>query len=76
MRMWGGFFKGLLGLIPPIAFIWGIWYFYNHGDEVMAKIAKQAAEQAAEVTKMGTEGLLEGLDTEGLMEQFKNFQVK
>lgn len=67
LRMWGSLFKGILGLIPTIAFIYGAWYFYQHGDELMAKIAKQAAEQAAEVTKMGTEGLLD---------QFKNFQVK
>ncbi len=65
LRTWGSFFKGLLSLIPVAAFVWGLWYFSQHGDEIMAKIAKQAAEQAAEVTKQGTNSLLD---------QIKNFQ--
>ncbi len=61
LRMAGGFIRGLITIIPVLAFIWGGWYFYNHGEEVMAKIARQAAEQAAEVTKQGTEGLMQQL---------------
>ncbi|MDP7069531.1 MAG: hypothetical protein QF815_03305 [Candidatus Peribacteraceae bacterium] len=67
LRMWGGFFKGLIALIPAIAFIYGMYYFYQHGDEVMAKIAKVAAEQAMEATTKGTNGL---------MQQLQNFQVR
>ena len=67
LRTWGGFFRGIIGLIPAIAFLWGIWYFYQHGDEVLAKIAKEAATQAAEVTRMGSEGIFD---------QLKNFQVR
>ena len=67
LRTWGSFFRGLLSLIPIVAFVWGAWYFYEHGDEVMEKIAKTAAEQAAEATKMGTENILK---------QFENFQVR
>ncbi|MBT4120179.1 MAG: hypothetical protein HOG89_02765 [Candidatus Peribacter sp.] len=67
LRMRAGFIKGLIGIIPGIAFIVGLWYFYNHGDEVMARIAKTAAEQAMEATKQGTDGLLQ---------QLQNFQVK
>jgi hypothetical protein len=65
MRTWGSFFKGLLSIIPVIAFIWGAWYFSQHGDEILAKIAKQAAEQAAEVTRQGTNSLFD---------QIKNLQ--
>src|SRR3989344_2030881 len=65
LRTWGSFFKGILGLIPIIAFVWGSWYFYEHGDEIMEKIAKVAAEQAAEATKSGTENFIK---------QFQNFQ--
>ena len=67
LRTWGGFFRGLLSLIPAIAFIYGVWYFYQHGDEVMAKIAKVAAEQAMEATTNGANGI---------MKQLQNFQVK
>lgn len=59
MRMIGGFFKGLISIIPVIAFIVGAWYFYQNGDEIMTDIARKAAEQAAEVTKQGTQGILE-----------------
>lgn len=67
LRMRAGFIKGLISIIPTIAFIAGIWYFYQYGDEVMAKIAKTAAEQAMEATKSGAGGL---------MQQWQNFQVK
>lgn len=63
LRMWGSTIKGIFGLIPTVAFIWGLWYFYHNGDQIIASIAEQAARQAAEVTKIGTEGILE---------QFKN----
>ena len=67
LRTWGGFIKGIIGLVPAIVFIWGMWYFYQHGDDIMAKIAKTAAEQSSEGTKQGTEGLIV---------QIKNFQVR
>ncbi|PIR53702.1 hypothetical protein COU75_04660 [Candidatus Peregrinibacteria bacterium CG10_big_fil_rev_8_21_14_0_10_42_8] len=65
LRTWGSFFKGLMSIIPVIAFIWGAWYFSQHGDEIMAKIAKQAAEQAAEVTKQGTNSILDRMKNLG-----------
>ncbi|MAE68682.1 MAG: hypothetical protein QF793_01300 [Candidatus Peribacteraceae bacterium] len=67
LRMRAGFIKGIIAIVPGIVFIIGLWYFYNHGDEIMAKIAKTAAEQAMEATKNGTNGL---------MQQLQNFQVK
>ena len=67
LRMRTGFIKGMISIIPGIAFIIGLWYFYQNGDEIMAKIARTAAEQAMEATKAGTNGLLQ---------QLQNFKVK
>ena len=67
LRMRAGFIRGVFGLIPTIAFIAFAVYFYQHGDEVMAKIAKTAAEQALEATKAGTDGIIQ---------QLQNFQAK
>ena len=67
LRTWGAAFKGLIGLIPAIAFIVAAWYLYEHGDEVLMKVAKTAAEQAAQATKTSTEGIID---------QIKNFQVR
>lgn len=65
IRTWGSFFKGLMSIIPAIAFIWGAWYFSQHGDEIMAKIARQAAEQAAAVTKQGTNSFFDQIKNIG-----------
>jgi uncharacterized membrane protein (GlpM family) len=67
IRMRAGFIKGVIAIIPGIAFLYGMYYFYLHGDEVMAKIAKVAAEQAMEATRSGTDQVLQRL---------QNFQVK
>jgi len=61
LRTWGGFFKGIIALIPMLIFIYSMWYFYQHGDELLKKIARQAATQAAEVTKEDSQGLLKQL---------------
>jgi len=59
LRTWGSFAKGMISIIPVIAFIFGLWYFSQHGDEIMAKIARQAAEQAAAVTKEGADSFFD-----------------
>lgn len=59
LRTWGSFFKGMISIIPVLAFIFGLWYFSQHGDEIMAKIARQAAEQAAAVTKEGADSFFD-----------------
>jgi len=58
-RTIGGFFRGILGLIPIAITVYAVWYLWQHGDELLAKIAQQAAEQAAIVTSRGTDGLVE-----------------
>ena len=61
LRTWGGFFRGIISIIPILLFLGGAWYFYQNGDDVLEKIAKQAAQQAAEVTQRNTQGILDQL---------------
>ncbi len=63
VRTWGGFFRGIITLIPTLVFLWGTWYFVQHGDELMSKVAKIAAEQAAAVTQMGTKNFMDQFKT-------------
>lgn len=58
LRTIGGFFRSIIGLIPIAITIGFIWYFYNYGDDFLAKIAEQAAKQAAAVTQKSSEGIL------------------
>ncbi len=66
LRMWGGFFRTLIAIVPMIVFLWSLWYFANHADELMKKIANQAASSAAEYTKQNSQGMVEQL-----MKQYK-----
>lgn len=50
LRTWGGFFKGILGLIPIVVMLISIWYVFEHGDELLQKITQQAAKEAAAMT--------------------------
>jgi|TARA_B100001971_G_C17865071_1_gene370267 hypothetical protein len=50
LRTWGGFFKGLIGLIPIVVMLGSIWYVYEHGEELLQKITQQAAKEAAAMT--------------------------
>lgn len=46
LRTVGGFFRGLIGIIPIAILVWSTWYFIYHGEELMNRITRQAAEQA------------------------------
>lgn len=61
LRTIGGFIRGILGLIPIAILIFSIWYFYQFGDELMAKIADQAAQSAAKVTGQGAGDIMKQL---------------
>ncbi|MDA1208911.1 MAG: hypothetical protein O2904_02665 [bacterium] len=50
IRMIGGFFRSILGLLPILLTLFALWYTYNHGDELLEKITKQAAQEAANIT--------------------------
>ena len=49
LRTWGGFFKGMISLIPIIVLLGSIWYMVEHGDELLQKIAQQAAKEASAI---------------------------
>lgn len=58
-RTIGGFFKSLIGFIPIIILIGSVWYAYRYGDELLEKIAQQAAKQAAIMTEQGTDSVMQ-----------------
>ncbi len=51
LRTIGGFIRGIITLIPIIILLGGVWYAYKYGDQLLEKIAQQAARQAAIVTE-------------------------
>ncbi|MFA6522840.1 MAG: hypothetical protein WCS85_00510 [Candidatus Peribacteraceae bacterium] len=58
LRTWGAFFRGLLSLIPIIIFLYGAWYITKHGDELLAKMAAEAAKQTAQYATGGSQDIL------------------
>lgn len=59
LRMWGGFVRSMIAIIPLLFFLWSIWYFYEHGDDLMKQIANIAAQSAAEATKNQGQGFFD-----------------
>lgn len=51
LRTIGGFIRGILGLIPLVVLLASLWYVYSYGEELMGKIAGEAAKQAASYTQ-------------------------
>ena len=51
LRMWGGFFRSLLSIIPFLIFLYSGWYLYQHGAEIISQVTQEAAKQAAIATK-------------------------
>ncbi|MBU0767004.1 hypothetical protein KKF55_04470 [Patescibacteria group bacterium] len=51
LRTIGGTIKGMISMIPIIILVGSMWYFYKYGDQLLEKIAQQAAKQAAIVTE-------------------------
>jgi hypothetical protein len=47
LRTYGGMVRGVIALIPMILFLASAWYVYQHGDELLTKLAQEAAKQAA-----------------------------
>jgi hypothetical protein len=55
LRTIGGSVRGMLSLIPMLLFLWSAWYLYEHGDELLTKIAQESAKQAVQSQQeMGT----------------------
>jgi hypothetical protein len=58
LRTFGGFIRGLLGLIPLILLLLSTWYFYKHSAEIMQQVTEQSAKAAAKYTQSGSEALM------------------
>ena len=74
LRMVGGFFRGLIGILPVIILLVSVYYFYINGDQLIEKISSSAAEQAARVTSQNANKIIDVLDTDALLEQFRGQQ--
>lgn len=71
LRMIGGFFRGLLSIIPIVFFLISMWYVYAYGDALLEKVAAVAAKQAANVARVNTGNIVDSININSLMEQFK-----
>jgi hypothetical protein len=61
IRLWGGFIRGMISIIPLAIFLWSTWYFIQHGPELMKQFADTAASSAAEYTKGQGQGIVDQL---------------
>ena len=59
LRTWGSFARGLISLIPMAIFLWSIWYFTQHADELLKKIADESAKAAATYTENKSNELMQ-----------------
>ncbi len=59
--MIGGTIRGCIAIIPILFLVWSVWYFSNHGGDLMKMIADQAASSAAKYTQTQSSGMLDQL---------------
>ncbi len=67
LRTWGGFFKSLIAIIPIILVVYSTWYVYENMDEILKKVATQAASSAAEASKNSSADFIKSV--QGMMKQ-------
>lgn len=60
-RTIGGFFHGLITLIPIIIFLLSAWYFLLHGTQIIQQITDMSVKSMA------------GYSQQGLMDQFNQY---
>lgn len=61
IRTWGGLIRMMIGIIPMLFFLWSLWYFAVHGDEIIKKITEESAKAAATYTQDQSGELMEKL---------------
>lgn len=71
MRTWGSFMGGLMKVGFYVLMIWGGWYFYQHSDEMISSVAKQAAQQAASMGASTSTTIIESIDASELLDKLK-----
>ncbi len=59
LRTIGGFFRGLLAMIPTAIFLYGLWYFSVNQDSVVKYIMDRAAVSASEFTTKANQQLMQ-----------------
>jgi hypothetical protein len=64
-RTVGGFFRGLVSLIPIILLLWGTYYLYENSDEILTKITQETVKQTQSMT-----------NTEDIMKQLEKYMPK
>lgn len=65
-RTIGSTVRGILGIVPLLIFLGSLWYIYVNGEELLQKIAGEAAKQAASYTQ----------DSSEFMKQVQNMMKK
>lgn len=51
LRTIGGFFRGIIGLLPIILVLASAWYVYQNSDKLLKQVTEEAAKQAAKYTE-------------------------
>ena len=51
LRTWGSFIRTLISLVPMLLFLWSLWYFASHVDDIIKKITQESAKAAAQYTE-------------------------
>ena len=61
LRMWGGFIRGCIAIVPIAFLVWSSWYFVQHGADLMKQITDIAASSAAKYTQTSGQGMVDEL---------------
>ena len=61
LRMIGGFFRGLIAILPVVLVLGSAWYFYQHSAEIIKSLSQEAAKQAAVYSQQKSGDLMEQL---------------
>ena len=69
-RMIGGFFRGIISLLPIVIMLIGVWYAYEYSDQILEKVAGAAARQAAAVTQYNPSNMVDTSSIQDLLKQY------
>lgn len=61
LRMWGGFIRGCIAIVPIILLVWSSWYFVQHGADLIKQMTDVAASSAAKYTQGSGQGMVDEL---------------
>ena len=60
-RTWGGFVRSIIGLVPVLVLLGSLWYFYQHGDQLIKQMTQQVVKQSAQYQQGGMGDLYDQL---------------